>query len=411
MRAGPGLRLGVVARLAWRDLRHGWPVTLCLVVAVIAALLPLLLLYGLRNGIVTNLIDDLRSDPRITEIQLVRDEQLSQEWFDDLAQDPRVGFLLPRARYLAASVRLRSDDGRAIMEPRMIPSAAGDPLLSGLTVPEGLEQIVITERVAIEAVLAPGDVAELIVLRQVGDERQSLRHAVQVMAVLPRDMLQTDDILVDSALESAIERWREGFAVPELGWEGVRKDGVTDASARSYASFRLYAADLRAVPSLRDSLLAQGLDVETRAEDIEATLAIEAGLGWVFAAVSVLTAVGFVLTLGLHLAAGVIEKVSEITLLRLLGMGSAELALFPSFQGTMIAGAGGVGAVLLAMAVQPPVNRWLDGLGGLQGQVSRLPLPDLALAALLVALAGGLSGIVAGARVAGIEPVRGLRNE
>jgi len=397
--------------LAWRDLRHGWPVTLCLVVAVIAALLPLLLLYGLRNGIVTNLIDDLRSDPRITEIQLVRDEQLSQDWFDALAQDPRVGFLLPRARYLAASVRLRSAEGRDILEPRMIPSAAGDPLLAGLPVPQGLTQIVITERVAIEGVLAPGDSAELIVLRQVGDERQSLRSAVQVLAVLPRDMLQTDDILVDSALESAIERWREGFAVPELGWEGVREDGATDASARSYASFRLYAADLRAVPGLRDSLLAQGLDVETRAEDIEATLAIEAGLGWVFAAVSVLTAVGFVLTLGLHLAAGVIEKVGEITLLRLLGMGSGELALFPSLQGVMIAGAGGVAAALLAVAVQPPVNRWLDGLGGLEGQVSRLPLPDLALAALVVALAGGVSGIVAGARVAGIEPVRGLRND
>lgn len=403
-------RAPLVTRLAARDLSHGWAATLCLIVAVCVALSPLLMLQGLRSGVVTNLIDDLRSDPRIREIRLVRNLQLDQQFFDDLAADPRTGFLLPRARYLAASVRLRSEGGRSILEPRMIPTAEGDPLLAGLTLPEGGSEIAVTRRVAIEADVGPGDDVEMIVLRQVGDIRETLRHSATVVSVLPRNLLQTDDIFVAGELERAIERWREGFAVPEYGWEGVR-DGASDADNRSFASFRLYAADVRDVPGLRDQLLARGLDVETRAEDIEQALAIEAGLSWVFLTVAVLTGLGFLLTLGLHLAASVVEKARELSILRLLGMRSAELALFPSVQGMLIAFLGGLAACLLALLAEPAVNRLLDGLAGLEGDVSRLSPAHLAIALGATVVAGGISGSLAGLRAAALEPTRGLRHD
>lgn len=402
--------LATLSALALRDLVHGWRSSLCLISAVAVALLPILLLGGLGLGVVDNLVERLRSDPRILEIRLVRDLQIDADWFNETARDPRVGFLLPRARYLSSSVRMRGPDARELTEPRLLPTAAGDPLLAGLAVPEGLTQTLLTERLAVVTGAVPGDRVTLMVSRQVGSQRESQSLDVEVIGIVARDMLQSDDIFVDRALESAIERWREGFAVPELGWPGARGEQV-DASHRSYASFRLYARDIRDVPGLRNDLMAQGFDVATRAEEIETALAVESGIGWVFSLVTVFSVLGFVLTLGLHLAAGVIEKARELSLLRLLGFQAGSVALLPSMQGAMIAAGGAALAGAGAWLVQPLVNDRLAGLGGLTGPMMALAPNHLLWAGALSLCAGALAGCVAGWRAGRMQISEGLRHD
>lgn len=403
-------RAATLCGLALRDLAHGWPSTLCLVVAVAVALVPVLLLGGLSQGVVENTLSRLRSDPRILELKLANDQQIPPDWFEARAGDERIGFLLPRARYLAASVRLRGAESRAIAEPRLIPTAPGDPLLAGLAVPQGVSETVLTERLAKELEVQAGDEVEVIIQRQVGESREAARHKIRVMAVLPRDLLQSDDIFVDRAFETAVERWREGFAVPELGWEAAPGRGL-DAPARSFASFRLYARDIRDVPSLRDDLIAEGFDVTTRAEEIEAALALEAGIGWVFSVIGTFTVLGFALTLGLHLAAAAMEKARELSLLRLMGLGTLSVALMPSLQGGMIAFAGAMLAGAGVLAAQPFVNSALAGIGGLQGDIMALTLWLTALAVVVACSAGILSGCVAGWRIARVQIAEGLRHD
>ena len=198
---------------------------------------------------------------------------------------------------------------------------------------------------------------------------------------MPRDFLQSDDILVAPQLEQSIETWRQGYAVPEHGW--LADDGTLDKlrpARLSFSSFRLYAADVRDVPGLRDLLFAEGLDVRTRAEDVLRVLVIEHALTLIFLAVTTLGAIGFLLTLGLHLAASVVDKARELAILRLLGMSSAEIALLPSIQGMAIALCGAATAALLALAGQPVVNDVFGGLGGMEGRVSHLTLWHLAIA-------------------------------
>ncbi len=404
------IRFSQVLQLAWRDLWHGWPTTFCLSVAVAAALLPLLILFGLKFGVVNNLIDDLRTDPSVREIRLVRDTELTPQWFDDLAARPDVGFLLPRGNFLAAAVRLRGPDGRALLETRMVPTAVGDPLTDGLEVPVDPDSILVTTRVAIEAKIEPGDEVELIIQRIVGEDRQAQRHRVSVIGVVPRDRLQTDDILIAPALESAVETWRQGFAVPELEWPS-REDNLTllRPDRKSFSSFRLYAQDVRDVPILRDHLLDDGLDVRTRAEEVVRVLVIERALTLIFLAITILGTVGFLLTLGLHLVASVVDKARELAILRLLGLSSAEVALMPSLQGMAIAAFGAVSACVLAGAGQPIINRVFGGLGGLEGQVSVLTLTHFAIAIGATVAAGAFAGSFAGARATRIEPRRGLR--
>ncbi|MWB77051.1 FtsX-like permease family protein [Pseudooceanicola sp. 216_PA32_1] len=405
------LRLGLLFRLARRDLLHGWQAAGCLCIAVTVALLPLLLLYALKFGVVNNMISSLRDDPRVREIRLMRDTELTEAWFADLADDPRVAFLLPRARYLAGSVRLRGPDSRSMLDSRMIPSVTGDPYLAGGPAPAGLSEAVLTERAAIETGVRTGGTITFVILRTVGEQRESLRHEVTVVGTIPRDLLQTDDVFVAPELEGAIERWREGFAVPELGWESARAGTRLDAGARSIASFRLFARDVRDVPGLRDRLLQDGLDVETRASAVETALEIETGLTWIFFAISSLASAGFLLTLGLHLAASVVEKSRELSLLRLLGLSSAEISLMPSLQGMMIALTGSVAAALIALGLQPLINRGLEGLAGLSGRISEIAPHHLLVATLTATAAGAAAGCLAGYRAARLEPTKGLRHD
>lgn len=405
-------RFGQLIGLALRDLRHGWATTLCLSVAVTAALLPLLILFGLKFGVVTNLIDTLRSDPNVREIRLVRDTELSLQWFERLEQRPDVAFLLPRANFLAASVRLRGTDGRALLETRMVPTDPADPLIEAVQAPNALKEIVITTRVALEAKAEPGDEVELIIQRTVNQQRQAQRLQALVVGVVPRDRLQTDDILVSPLLEGAVETWRQGFAVPALNWEA---DDGTLTKLRpervSYSSFRLYVTDVRDVPVVRDVLLADGLDVRTRAEEVLRVLVIEQALTLIFLAITTLSAIGFVLTLGLHLAASVVDQARELAILRLLGLSSLELSFLPSVQGMTIAAFGSVMAALLAFGGQPIINSVFGGLGGMEGEVSRLKVEHFAIAIAATLIAGGVSGSVAGARSAMIEPRQGLRHD
>src|SRR5690606_19672705 len=55
----PNNRMRLVGQLALDDYRHEWVLSGCSVLALAAVLIPLLVLFGLRYGIITNLLDPL----------------------------------------------------------------------------------------------------------------------------------------------------------------------------------------------------------------------------------------------------------------------------------------------------------------------------------------------------------------
>lgn len=407
------LRPALILRLAWRDLAHAWAGTAFLAVAVTAALLPLLLLYGLKYGIVTNMIDSLRTDPRIREIAVVKEISpgLTADWFTTMRADVRVDFLIAHTLHLASSISVTGPKSRNFLEGRLVPTAVGDPLLPGAQVPQGMSQVAITDRVAKKTGAAIGDVLDVMVERNVADKSERVRHVLTVVAILPGGLLERDDLLVDGAFEQAVERWRQGYGVGDLGW--LPAPGRTEpvAADRSFPGFRLYARDVRDVPALRDLLVAQGFDIRTKGEQIERTLLIESGLSWIFGVVAVMSGAGFLVTLALQLLASVNEKARELSVLRLLGMGRLELALVPAVQGALIAAGGGALAVAVALIAQPQVNRLLQGLAGLSGNVSQITPAQAALGLAATLSVGLLAGGLAGYKAARLEPSVGLRKD
>lgn len=86
-------RLGLLSSLAWRDLIYDRKVALCIVFSLVSVIAPLLLLFGLKNGIVTQLHNQLLNDPRNLEIRMLGNGNYPQSWFNEIAQKKKSALL------------------------------------------------------------------------------------------------------------------------------------------------------------------------------------------------------------------------------------------------------------------------------------------------------------------------------
>ncbi len=62
------MRLGLMSRLAWHDYRREGRLSACAVLALVAVLAPLLVLFGLKFGLISTLTERLERDPGIREV-------------------------------------------------------------------------------------------------------------------------------------------------------------------------------------------------------------------------------------------------------------------------------------------------------------------------------------------------------
>jgi len=395
-------------RLAFRDFLHEWRVSLCLIFALAAVLAPLLVLFGLKSGIIATMTERLRADPRNLEITLRGHQRLDPAWFAAARARPEAGFVLPRTRLLAATVSLESTGGAGLPDIDMLPTAAGDPLLPAGTAPaEGLRQILLTATAAGRLKVQTGDGVTGRVFRRLGDRPQTLVLPLTVTGIVPETAFGRDAAFVSLDLLTATEDYRDGAAVPALG---VR-DGDTAAApaARVFASARLYARGLDDVAPLAAWVRDQGFEVSTRAKEIEAVKALDRVLAFVFLVLASIGVGGYLFSLAASLWANIDRKRKEIALLRLVGLGTGPVIGFPVAQAVLVALAGTALSTLLYLGVAAAFNTaFVDQLGR-DEFVCQLSLRDGLIAAVLTLLFAVAAAMVGGYRAAKIDPAEGLR--
>lgn len=383
-------------RLAAADVLHEWRVSACLVLALAAVLAPLLVLFGLKSGIVTTMRERLLADPRNLEILVVGSYRLSPDWFATLGRRPEVGFLLPRTRSLAATLDLMGESGRSLAGIEMVPSAAADPLLRGATPPTGLDHVLLSHSAARQLGVAPGSTVTALVARTLGGERQLRRLPLTVTAILPEAAFGRDGAFVSLELLVAAEDFRDGH-------------DDTASAERSFSSARLFAAGLDAVAPLADRLRAEGMEVRTRADDIEMVKAVDRTLSFIFALVAGLAVGGYLLSLAASLWANVDRKRRELALMRLVGFPPSAALAFPAIQAAMIALAGTVLSIMLAHGVAYAANTALAANLNREEFVCLLRPLDLAVASGATLILALLASSLGGYRAARIDPAESLR--
>ncbi|WP_201765010.1 hypothetical protein [Aeromonas molluscorum] len=123
---------GLLLRLAMQDLWHDRSVSFCIISSLVAVIAPLLLMFGLRYGVVSQLQQELARDPRNLEIRMVSSGHYSAEWIAALRQKSEVGFAIGQTRSLNTQADLLKDMSHFIENAEVIPTDFGDPLLGAL---------------------------------------------------------------------------------------------------------------------------------------------------------------------------------------------------------------------------------------------------------------------------------------
>lgn len=395
----------LLGRLALQDLWHDRIISFCIASSLVAVIAPLLLLFGLRFGIVSQLQEDLTRDPRNLEIRMLSSGSYDQNWIENLRQRPDVGFAIGQTRSLNTLADLQADSTHFIENAEVIPTAAGDPLLGTLRI-DHENEIVLTQEAARKLAVNVGDTLTLRVSRQLEERREWGRKSLTVVGILPSTYFNRAALFTQPALLLMLERFRDGYAVNDLG---IGSGSQINDKPPLYARARLYAKDINQVASLERDLRAQRIETTSRLADIENVKSINRVLGVIFNIIAATALVGCIASLIGSFIANVDRKRKHIAVLRLLGFTGPAVGLYVILQGcllSLLAYIGGYGIYLVANQI---FNQALAGSQATDQMLCKITLEHSLLAMLMTVVVALLVATIGAWRAIKIEPAQSLR--
>jgi putative ABC transport system permease protein len=437
--------------LALSDYRHEALFSACSVFVLAAVLAPLMVLLGVRNGVISAMTDRLLRDPRTLEIIPVGSGKYSPEWFRELAARPETAFVVPQTRSIAATISLTNPNrpNLGLNVTRIVATAPGDPLLERYGLPEAgfvrdeksadplyPAPLVIVSASVARKLAVPASPQELKdpagywlegrVERVLQGRREAAGINLRVAAVLPPEALGVDAVFVPLEALAAAEDYRDGKNAPlfralaapraeKRSEKAVTPENFEDYSAslyreREYASFRLYARSLDAVEPLWKWLAAREVEVYVKVEEIEAVKSLDHAFSVIFGLITGAALFGFAASTAGNALAGVRRKSRSLGLMRLLGFPGAGIVLFPVVQSLLTAFSGAMLADLLYLIVAFAIDSLFSAsLPGKAAVCSLSPGQTLAVFAAVLAVSA-LSSVAAARQAADIEPSEVLRD-
>ena len=238
-----------ISVLSCKDILHEWRMSFCVMFAVTAIATPLLIFFGLKSGIMETLRMRLLSNPATMEIISVNENRYDYEWFDHKRNDPLVSFVIPRTRRLAASAEFQVVGGKQKKSLDLYPTSSGDPLLIhyGVIIPD-YDSCVLTQEAARRIQAQKGDYITVTVSRDQGKSRE--KRELKVVGILPDAAGMVAAAYIDLRFLEQVEGFKDGMAVPELGWKGA------DSKAFPVVPEAILVTD-RKLDSVREAMLVQ----------------------------------------------------------------------------------------------------------------------------------------------------------
>jgi len=395
-----------MAAIAMADLRRE-PVTLLCHIALVAGVLaPLLILLGVKNGVMETLFAELRDDPEKRRVAIIGNHALTEADLARIAAWPEVGFVAPASRSIARRLYVRAPNGREIRTATLFPTGPGEPLLDGPVPAIGSATAIPSAALARRLEIGPGDRLEASITRG-QPPTAHYRLELEVPTILAEGRLAGEALLVSPALLDEVEAFLDGFAVPARGVHDGR-----DLASRPiyYESLRLYAADLDAVIPLVVRLeAAYDLPLRSSSQEIDRLLAFDRNLATALAVLIVAGIAGLLAALTAALWANVQRKRRSLALLRLFGARSRALAVFPIVQALIVTAGGWVLAMAGYALAAGVVDRLFQAAVSGGGRVTRLAATDALILAAVTLGVAALASAAAAWQAARVDPAMALK--
>ncbi len=395
----------LLGRLAMQDLWHDRIISFCIVSSLVAVIAPLLLLFGLRFGIVSQLQSDLANDPRNLEIRMLSSGSYDQGWIEQLRQRPDVGFAIGQTRSLNTLADLQADSSHFIENAEVIPTDVGDPLLGKLKIQDENE-VVLTQEAARKLAVNVGDTLTLRVSRQLEERLEWGRKNLTVVGILPPTYFNRAAIFTPPSMLLMLEHFRDGYAISALG---VSSGQPMSVKSPRYARARLYARSIDNVANLERDLRAQRIETASRLADIENVKSINRVLGVIFNTIATTALIGCIASLIGSFIANVDRKRKHIAVLRLLGFTGPAVGVYVILQGCLLSLLAYVGGYSIYLIASQIFNRALAGSQATGQMLCKITLGHSLLAMAITVIVALLVASIAAYRAINIEPAQSLR--
>lgn len=331
-----GASRAVLWRLACLDVWRDKKISICMIAAVVSIVAPLMLLFGLKHGVVSQMRSELASQPDNLEVRMIASHALDRAWFEDARQQPFIGFVAPLTRSLNTIGDLRVSSSAFVANAELLPSFTGDPLLKGQAGPAG-QSTWLSAAAAQRLSLTAGGTLSLIITRKRDGQTERLRVPLVVDGVLDAPVFGRPAALISPDLLTALEDFRDDKPWPLAG-EFVPKPQAEQRPL--YPRARLYARTMDDVPALSQWLSDQDIQTVSRLAQIESVQAIDRLLQLLFGVIAWLGILGCTASLIGAFAANIDRKRKDLALLRLIGYDRKSLLGYVMVQALVLTSIG-----------------------------------------------------------------------
>jgi len=396
-----------IVRLSFRDYSHEWRMSGCFILALASVLAPMMILFGLKFGIVTTMISGLIENPANREINPIGSGRYDDSWIEQLRNRGDVAFVIPRTRALAATIQLKSSTAKRILSTELLATAPGDPLLAGASrLPKNYFEVILSHSAARKLNARVGDEIDASLARQFQGKRERVHLPLEVIGITGAQVISRSVAFVNLELLLASEQFKDGRRVESLGWQG----NAGNPDERVYPSFRLYAKSIYDVAGIVTVLEEEGGRFKANVAEISTVQSIDENLTVIFWIIALVGATGFAFSLGASLWANVDRKRKDLSVLRLVGFKSGRIVMFPVLQSCYTGFLGWLLAVLVYLAFEYLINAFLAPRLNLDRTLCFLLIEHFLWALGLTMVIAISAAILGGLRAARIEPSDGLRD-
>lgn len=336
------MKINYLSQLAIKDLWFDRKVSFFIIASLLAVIAPLMLLFSLKYGVVSQLQQKLVDDPRNLEIKILGisgNQVLNSQWIEQVRQRPEVDFVIPLLGTLNMQVNLRKSAVENSENIELLPTDIGDPLMRldnetlKLVRSNG---IILSSKIAEELQANKGDRIELWASRILEEQSERIKIPLIVEGILPRSKTGSRVAFTHLDLLTEIDNYKDGFRIAHYVEEPVKRGQILTTSRDRYAKARIYANHLDTVAPLAKWLKSIGIETETQDYAIAQVRQIDSVLTTIFMIIAVTAISGAMLSLSGSFLANIERKRKELSFLRLLGTTKLEIQIYLIIQAVIL---------------------------------------------------------------------------
>ncbi len=393
----------LILRLALKDLFFQKVHLICNIAVLAGVLVPLLVLFGVKNGVYNALIGELLSNPRSVQIDTVGNSDFSKADAETVRGWEESVFVTLKTRSLFDYVNVRLDGGRQKRDAVLVPSGAGDPNLpDGVSLGDG--QAVVSAQLANQLEISVGD--RIDVITQAEDRPRQLRIQLDVTAVLPARAISGRAILAQLDVLDLVEAFYDAYALPD---HGITQGKPLSDRAPIFEGMRVYAKRLEDLAPLQNRLETEfGISTEARTAEVQRVLSLGRNLNLALVLTASVAGLGLAAALVFGFWGEVQRKRQVLASLALMGLGGQRLWLFPLIQALVSAGLALVVSFILLGGAALIVEQMFD-TGLSEGGLLQITPGQAFSIILFVAIFVVTSSLFAARAALRIEPATVLR--